>query len=80
MDTELSTTQWKMIRFLSREPQRGSRQVAGYGAGPRLSACRALVRKGLAYAATRTGYYGLTVEGEKLVDMAFEILRNESPA
>lgn len=69
-EIQLSDLQWKMIRYLSREILT-SRQIAGYGAAPRISACRALVRRGLAYT-YRTGHFGLTTEGKALIGEAMK--------
>lgn len=68
---ELSATQWKAIRFLSRS-EHWDRQVAGYGAAPLLSGCRALVRRKLARPGWKTGYYGLTDAGRLLIDEAMK--------
>lgn len=65
---KLSDAQWRAIRFLSRS-QYHDRKVAGYGAAPMISACRALVRKELAFSWT-TGHYGLTDAGKALVEEA----------
>lgn len=66
----LSDAQWKAIRFLSRSQYR-DRKVAGYGAAPMISACRALVRKELAFTWT-TGHYGLTDAGKSLIAEAMK--------
>lgn len=68
---ELSATQWLMIRVLSRAINNGYVQVAGNGSAPRLSACRALVRRDFART-YRTGHYGLTDKGRELVDEAMK--------
>jgi len=60
----LTETQQRVMRFVYGRSS-GTRmevQIAGHGRGPWLSACRALVRKGL-MRTWHSGYYGLTDEG-----------------
>ena len=58
----LSTHQLKILTYLVNV---GSIvQIAGYGRAGSLSAARALVRKGLASSALRTGYFSATVSGK----------------
>ena len=63
-----SKTQEKMLRELVLVCGLGRYryQIAGYGAGPRLSACRALVRRGLA-TSYETGCYNATDSGKQWV-------------
>ncbi len=72
----LSAAQEKVLRFLSKDPNRLPRQLAGYGAAPHLSAARALVRKGLVRAGTRTGYYGITADGVEHLRLNAEAMRH----
>ena len=67
--TEYSDTQRKVMRFVCRNAlNKGSDvQIAGNGRGPWLSACRALVRKGLMHT-RRSGKYGLTPEGQPIAE------------
>ena len=68
----ISPTQLRALRELARQPMPTCEHpMAGYGRGPILSACRALVRRGLMWS-YHTGKYGLTDEG---VPIAREALR-----
>lgn len=62
---KLSKTQEKVLRVLCRKNI--AIQVAGHGNAPYVSACRALVRRDLAFAASRTGWYGATDAGRAWV-------------
>jgi hypothetical protein len=63
-----SKAQERMLRELVRAERMGlyAYQVAGYGAAPRLSACRALLGRGLA-ASYDTGHYFATDAGKRWV-------------
>jgi len=65
---ELTDIQLKMLKHLYRRKQAGIIYVpiAGYGNAPYLSACRALVRKGLA-TTYKTGFFDITEAGENLL-------------
>jgi hypothetical protein len=68
----VSPTQLRALRELARQPMPTcGLPMAGYGRGPILSACRALVRRGFMWT-YRTGSYGLTDAG---VPLAREALR-----
>lgn len=59
--TPLSPTQSLVLRIVN-SGLNGRRQVAGYGAAPKLSAAHALVRKGL-LRTHETGIFHITDEG-----------------
>lgn len=60
---DLSPTQVKVMRYIRKyDLNDTTEQIAGNGRAPWLSACRALVRRGLART-WRSGYYGLTDAG-----------------
>lgn len=65
MTTELSPTQRKVLTVLARNQV--AIPLAGKGRAPYLSAARALVRKGFAYAGAHTGWYGATDAGRAAV-------------
>jgi hypothetical protein len=68
----LSPTALRALRECARMPNPTCQHpMAGYGRGPILSSCRALVRKGLMWG-TYSGQYGLT---EKGIPIAREALR-----
>lgn len=65
MTIDLSPTQRKVLIVLARNQV--AIPLAGKGRAPYLSAARALVRKGLAFAGQHTGHYGATEAGRAAV-------------
>ncbi len=63
--SEISKTQMRVLGRMARYPNHLPMQIAGFGMAPQLSAARALVRKGLARAGSKTGHYKITEAGLK---------------
>lgn len=78
---DYSDTQRKVMRFVCRNAlNKGSDvQIAGNGRGPWLSACRALVRKGM-MKSWHSGKYGLTPEGQPVAEQMLAEWRETTAA
>ena len=70
---QLSDTQRKVLRELARAPNYTD-PMGGNGRAPMLSACHALVRKGVLYS-HRTGHFGVLSEYRGLADEALATWR-----